>query len=201
MSCLNPQECRTVTVARRKKERKRFVDLGFKKLIQSSSRKSRASTAEQQAAGLSSGGSCCRSTMVEEDAAAASLPRLSSSGKPAAVDGDCCCDGCLGRVRARPLPRSRAAGATAQPLPRLARLPPVPPPAQPSASPAQLSPATFCAVSRFTLSLGACFFFSARFVGRHLRMQQRWPGCCRAASRHHSGSVQLVFSACFQIVE
>ena len=44
---------------------------------------------------------------------------------------------------------------------------------------------------------------SARIVGRHLRMQQRWPGppgCCGAASSHHSGPVQLVSSACFQIL-
>ena len=58
---------------------------------------------------------------------------------------------------------------------------------------------TFCAVLRSTLSLGMCLASSSRIVGRHRRMQQtwekRWPECCHAASSHHSGQGQLVFSA------
>ena len=54
------------------------------------------------------------------------------------------------------------------------------------------------AVLYSTLSLGACLLSSAWIVVCHLCMQQRWPRCCYAASRHHSGPVQLVSSPCFR---
>ena len=50
-----------------------------------------------------------------------------------------------------------------------------------------------------------CSFLLARalhpawFVCRLLRVLQRWPWCCHAASSHHSGLVQLVSSACFHV--
>ena len=55
-----------------------------------------------------------------------------------------------------------------------------------------------CPVLLPTLSLGACLASSAWIIDCLLRMQQRWPGCCCAASRQHSGAVQLMFSTFIQ---